>query len=1726
MSSPYSTGGGGFHFEMRVTAYYCAAILTKAPARGLQGQHATKILTQRASFNEPLDDLIIYGIASDDLPTKLSLQVKNSLTFTEKNAQWISVLGQAWDTFKSDTFDGTHHRIGVAIGSYNARVDKYFQSLLAWAVQSPSANNFFERISCADFSHKDQRNFVKTTRKILARHSEENVSDEDLWKFLCVFQILYFDFNNEENSQSVEPAIDHIRSSLKPEERGKARQIWDHLIVLAGKTAVTGGGAKRTTLLKSLKENGLPALSNETLDKDIMEIDRDSKFGMQDIKLDIQGLHLKRNSSYDEIQEALSDGRFIQICGEPGSGKSALLKQIAEKEAQTGPVFFLKDGRIHPRGWTAHASKLGVTNDLKELLSEFACANKALLFIDGLDKITDPAVQLTVNDLVRSIATDPDLSDWKILITVRVQNLERIFTWLDPDALKHLSVRSVTVPTLKKDELKIVSDKFPWLRSLLLENKHADVILHRPFFIKSIISLADDKESTALPASEAELLQLWWKLGGSDDSSDIPVHNRRNTLIKLAEQFILAPTKPISIRDLSPEPLSDLKNAGVILDVRQGDTVRFAHDIYEEWALCRWLMDQVEKASVSDVLRSKGEPQELIRPLQLLGTYFLKSSETDSEWRALFDDVNQKDLRPVWQQTLLTSCLRSTRTVEILRKLSDLLNENNHAVLKKLLNALQMLEVDPDPIYLNEKIWPNLEPKDRIWYSHSLALPKVPTWTRFFNWFFASKSDPPPSLIPNLVPVFKTWQSAREGRNIHHCKRIGEIVQTWLMEFEAVLHSTKPEDRQKPFGINFSYQQQQDLAKEIRYLFLMSVGDVTDKVKEYLTTNANNPLPHRYRDEVLDTTGNVIVQHLPETLTDYIMGAFFKHPKNDNSYSDGIKFSGLGFVGSSSFSPPSPLQPPFLELLRNHPQEGLRLVRKICNFSIDVWRWRHQPSDHNQKGRTPIAVEIEFPWGLQSFWGDADVYRWFRGGYGNIICRSALMALEYWAFKRIEYGDDFAETLQKIVEGHESAAALGLAVSLCIAQKDKELEHILPLITCPYVWEWDLYRFSDELHDRNYNELCNWGQDRYMLSAVQKLNQKPHRKFFIGAMTGYLKLLGDEDLIERYAAGIRSFPERLPFEYEEDKLNEESVDNLRKSMEWWVEQGDPQYWHCESTGEGKNVTLLYKPPSVNVPEWLLYWAQNCLEKNELQQDFTLNEALSAAKELDTNDVFKGNGNEDEYERIQIAGAVAGVAYVLAKFAKEETWDDITAMWVTNTLRRAAAFTDNANKSLIIGPFLSKHPLILAVHGNAALIMRGHNLGNTQRELFNLVLNSFDAVAETISMYTDNFAHQSPQLHWELFVLLVNRCMFTEHTTPNYDSTDKNGDKQKYHSLLISNAEKALATGIASPLPQIPLPWVKKSDRQPETTDYSGYERNSVQFLTDLAMITVLQANIPSLISDNSQRQQILRLLEQMVSVTFQQLLTPFEGVLQENFEKPQLEWFEWLRSYFLWLGKFAQYLSAKEIEKVILRPIFTADKKNALLAMEYFSSGYAKNHILPPADPSNDTLALWDKMADWVIENSEDNDLKYVDRESSHCVLTLLFYFQDNFEEPPTCLAESGWKHLPRFEKIFERVVEKFGNNKAFYFKFMCFMQEGGLDFIPGPGIKWLHKIAMDKRHDRQFWSANGDVTVSVLNLIFEKKGKELTDEHRKILTSIIDLLVENGVPGAGILQQDQHRKA
>jgi hypothetical protein len=131
---------------------------------------------------------------------------------------------------------------------------------------------------------------------------------------------------------------------------------------------------------------------------------------------------LWRRVRLDSVNVALDSGRYLEILGDAGVGKSGILRSLAEQAAMGANIIVLSPTRTIPRGWAAMRQAIGYDGSAKDLLSEIAASGGATLFLDSVDFFGD-AERAAVSDLVREAAAVPTLGDPKRSHQVRLKDL-------------------------------------------------------------------------------------------------------------------------------------------------------------------------------------------------------------------------------------------------------------------------------------------------------------------------------------------------------------------------------------------------------------------------------------------------------------------------------------------------------------------------------------------------------------------------------------------------------------------------------------------------------------------------------------------------------------------------------------------------------------------------------------------------------------------------------------------------------------------------------------------------------------------------------------------------------------------------------------------------------------------------------------------------------------------------------------------------------------------------------------------------------------------------------------------------------------------------------------------------------------------------------------------------------------------------------------------------------
>ena len=140
--------------------------------------------------------------------------------------------------------------------------------------------------------------------------------------------------------------------------------------------------------LRGLRRNWAP---RETLDEA-------AELAAADIRRSIAGVTLARSAQLDNVRNARDQGRYVEIRGDPGVGKSGLLGMIIDEVRTEGRAIVLTPERVMPGGWLSFAHALQIEGRAGAFLSDLASDGGAVLFIDSLDFFVDPDKRTTVID--------------------------------------------------------------------------------------------------------------------------------------------------------------------------------------------------------------------------------------------------------------------------------------------------------------------------------------------------------------------------------------------------------------------------------------------------------------------------------------------------------------------------------------------------------------------------------------------------------------------------------------------------------------------------------------------------------------------------------------------------------------------------------------------------------------------------------------------------------------------------------------------------------------------------------------------------------------------------------------------------------------------------------------------------------------------------------------------------------------------------------------------------------------------------------------------------------------------------------------------------------------------------------------------------------------------------------------------------------------------------------
>lgn len=1022
-SSPASRGPAGAYIEGELGALYLLALLTGNRAPGMPDAQVVSVRFQGTEQGFKLDDLIVSGVGPSG-GFILEIQSKRDITFSPQDSVYQDVASQIARSVVGSV-PADRHFLGIATQRTSRQISGAYQDVLKWARTMEDATAFFTRLNAKGIASKDMRVFVATTRKHLVAGG---VADDDdaIWRLLRRMLILEFDF---EATSPITRTYGHAlaRMALADEDVDRAGSLWSRLVDLSIKTGTTGGEIDRTALLANLAEAGFRLAGNREYGPARIRLAELAQNTLAHIGTSVAGVTLPRLEAVSAVDDASEAHRFVEVRGDPGVGKSWVLRHLAERVARQAPIIVLDRDATPPGGWLPFSNFLGIPGTAIEFLTDLAASGGAVLFIDGLDMFDDAGRQRTIAELIRAASAIPD---FKVIATMRTADNINVEPWLDDQIVSALGgACPVQVGPLSEDEAATLVDQAPSLRSLL-DPKHPAAGLARNLYRLS--RLLKVPSATGI-RTEAEMARFWWKSADGAPAKDVRAAQR--LMAGIAASALQGEGGFELAEDSAAR--SHLISAMTLREVRR-DRLDFYHDVLRDWAIGSYIAEHPQRLAALNM--SVPVSPRVARGIEFAARLALESGADCNGWIQLLGQVSGPEAHGSWRRQVILGLSRSEAGYELLEKCGAGLLEDGAALLVELCTTIATVETVATSDLTSKP------DGTRIDMPRSYRTDVTGSATVVLRWVLTRVAEIPMSAISAVVELVKIQLIL-----LNHAERLAHqtavMLFGWLRQLDVRgAEVTIPSERNLGRGAR---DVRTSMIEQLRLVALVLGKFAPDELKAYLKEVSSERDSHRA--DAIRQFSKVIAPVAPAELVELVLASLLqtRDQGNRRDHRDRIRQQAFTFA-DSNYLPASPAQPPFLDLLEFAPAEGLKLVRTLVAEAIAF-------STHT-RASVDSGFTIDFGDGPR-FFPRADSYLWSRDQSNDYSAASGLKALEAWSQQRLDNGAPVDEVLGDILGPEGSCAAyLLVAVDVLLSHFGVARDVVAPLIADPELLATDRMR--------------------------------------------------------------------------------------------------------------------------------------------------------------------------------------------------------------------------------------------------------------------------------------------------------------------------------------------------------------------------------------------------------------------------------------------------------------------------------------------------------------------------------------------------------------------------------------------------------------------------------------------------------------------------------------------
>ncbi|QDL96682.1 ATP-binding protein [Rhodopseudomonas palustris] len=1621
------TSGAGTTFESRAVACLLAALLGEAAALGDgAGLVIENIELQRSGAVAGFDDAIVRHRLPGGGTRATVIQIKRTLSGERSDPAFKRPIAEAARHIRANPADTHRFRIVTGQSGFGPRDAE--RTALA-ARLSLSSEDFWHRWAEPAAANAGERAFAEAVAWVI--EDEFDCPDPSLaWELLKRFSLIVADIE-EAGSLHEHWALRNLERALS--DPASASDLLRELEHIAADAARVAGALDRSILALELADR-FSLSASEHLAPCLARLDREAELALASIRDDILGFRLPRADPTTQLSRQLAEGKNIRLGGAAGSGKSAILKRLAEEAADRGHGrIVLKHDRLSAATWSAYGASLQLSTDLPELIEALAVSGEALLVIDGLDRIQDSQSVGILNDLLAAIARSPTAARWRFLVSSRDMAGPDVAALANlPDLLRF----AVNAPV--PGELRLLGERFPHLQTMLTRQGYGE-LNRNLFFIAQIAA----RPSQAGASSELDLMQAWATRGSVASPPDPHRDTALRTLARarLGQPFGGLPKGGIALG------LTALVSEGTLAEPPYRDVVHFTHDIYEDWAIARAL--DAQRSALPSLLKSARQPLAWLRAVRLVAEIAV-DAEGAAAWRTLHAQLrDDPDLDPVWARQVLVAPLASPRAHTLLDRIEPELLADNAALMREIADTLTSFELQPHPEILAGTAYPEADAVTRAALAQRHQVPRWPTWPAFMSWSVERWPTWPQSLAPILSrltlfwlrrPVHR-WQISR-----HAVVQVGQ----WLAAADAAeeLSWDQREERDRCLAELGLDDDDRDPAAFLRLVVTHGSDAAPDVARTYLERLLTTCI--RHAESVVVSPG-ILPRLEPGLFADLVAQTMIDERCDEPFDTDLAITHGYGLRDTAGLFPSAPGRAGFDALFATDEDAALGLLGQFCRVASKQWCLKQQ-----QRGLTPRPIRLELPDGSIELWGDQHVFKWSRGVLGPHILTSLLLATDQWLAAQVASGRPLAEMVAKTLRAGPLVAIAGPVIAAGIDRNKvrADLTVMLPLMCSPRLWFYDLARWMEDERATAYGIGWTPGDEDNRADVMALLERRRRQPPLLQGLVAQLHVFGDEASKAAFAAAAANWQIADLADFEEALEDEDG--ELAERLKTYRSQADPDNWQLQVAEDRSWFAMHYVVPehlqaraaevgerqqALNATNPLLDWSFG-RSRGIVSTDGTpITDAIPLAISLDCPQLF--DSMSFDLELIMRAQAVAAIAASLLAGGDDALLAEHRA-WARSVVARAASLDPWTTGIHYEETTMADDPLANAGRGLAALVGRGIAEPHETELWLRLVSSPFRDVAKASIEGIAPFAEHRPLAAAAGLTALADSFLFSwRQWGADLEQWLRDDRAARAERAVVAIADRLTNNDVANmPVPPpIPAPFVAASQ--------SFYPHGDVdwQFDTYRAASILRQFDLSPFLAVPDLRERLCR----FAHAAIEWLRSFVDGQ-----QPPKGSWdtddrrMDWEQSLGALMGQIAYSVPPERAIADLLRPIAAIESEETrMTVLEAFLNAHATRLFNSNKPVDEAFAAVWRAGVSIVFDG-----LKAQHEYRRSEALAAAGFCCYNWP-----VFEPNWPHAASFAPLIAEWVEACAAFEVAPPVVSALVAQAPAAFSPDPALGWLEQI-------------------------------------------------------------------